>query len=109
MGFRSYPRKLGKPDGRGYVVCERSGFLRKPHEVVTEFHGSRVAREFADITPGFGTQHPQEVNQAELGGDPTPIEDARPGGPDLSLRELNISDAEVLASILEDRPPRRGF
>jgi hypothetical protein len=107
--FRSYPSRLGKPDGRGYVVCDRSGFLRKPSETIEEDTGARVAREFADLTPGFGTRHPQDVNQAEIGGDPTPIENARPGGPPLTKRDLNISDAEILAAIREDRPPRRGF
>jgi hypothetical protein len=105
--FRSYPRHL-KVDARGYVTCDRSGFLRKPSQTIDD-EGSRVAREFADITPGFGTTHPQDVAQPEIGGDPTPIENARPGQPPYTKQELGISDAEVLAAIREDRPPRRGY
>jgi hypothetical protein len=103
-----YPRHLGKPDGRGYVACARTGFLRKPGQLI-EDNGHWVARDHADITPGFGTRHPQDVNQAEIGGDPTPLERVQPPPPALSKRELGISDAEIMAAIRESRPPRPGF
>lgn len=91
---------------KGYVQCERSGRLVKPCDIIEEHTGARVAREVADITPGFGTWHPQDVNAAEVGGDPTPIDNARPQTED---SRCHYSDAEVLAAIKEDRPPRRGY
>lgn len=108
MPFRSYPKHLGRSDGRGYVQCDRTGRLRKPHEVMDD-QGARVAKESADYTPGFGTDHPQDRRQADEGGDPTPIEYARPQQPARTKRDLEISDEEILAAIAGDRPPRPGY
>lgn len=108
MPFRSYPRHLGKPDGRGYVQCARSGFLRKPHQVRDDERGGQVATDYADYTPGFGTAHPQDRKQLDLGGDPSPVENARPPDRPLSKQDLRISDAEILLAIQENRPPRPG-
>jgi hypothetical protein len=96
--------------GKGIAVCDRSGFVRRVGATLRAYTGSRVARDFADITPGFGTRHPQDVNQAEVGGDPTPIPDARPIDRDpKSKQQLCISDREIEAAIRENRAPRRGF
>lgn len=107
--FRPYPKHLGKR-GEGYTQCERSGFLRKASDLMKEDKGATVAEEFADKTPGFGTWHPQDVNQAEVGSDPTPIDNST--GVDMvnaSKADMGITDAEVLLAIQEDRPPRPGF
>jgi hypothetical protein len=106
--FRSYPRHLGRPEGRGLVTCVRSGFLRKPRDIV-EIDGRRIARDKADwYGDVFGWDHPQDRNQAETGGDPGPV----PGGGQpraRSKQELGISDREIEASIRENRPPRSGY
>jgi hypothetical protein len=108
-GFRSYPRHLGKPRMRGLMVCDASGFVRHVDEAVEDVRQGTVAREFADITPGFGTHHPQDVVQLGVLDDPTPSEqgDHIEWEPK-SKQDLGISDAEILASIREGRPPRRG-
>ena len=106
--FRSYPRRLLPMEGEGYVQCQRSGFLFHPQDMMDDFRGGRVAKKYADITPGFGTQHPQDVYAAELGGDPTSVEGATGINEPLSKQDLAISDAEILASIREDRAPIPG-
>ncbi len=69
-----------------------------------------VAKEFADVTPGFGTNHPQDkVNLGQM-SDPSPIHGASPQDEAcLSKSDLMISDQEIKASIVEGRPPRRGY
>lgn len=109
-GFRAYPRHLGRPRGRGLTECDASGFVRHPEDTVEDVRQGTVAREFADITPGFGTHHPQDVVQLGVLDDPSPA----PGGSsldkaNLSKQDLGITDAEMLASIREGRPPRRGY
>lgn len=104
-GFRSYPKRLGKPDGKGLIQCDRSGFLRKPSETMSEYTGSAVAREFADITPGFGTRHPQDVNQAETGGDPSPIPNANPIEEPVYREDIRLTDAEWEQMIREGKTP----
>ena len=69
-----------------------------------------VARDMADITPGFGTNHPQDVVQLGQLDDPSPIDNASP--PDkrnLSKSDLLMSDQEIRLSIEENRPPRIGY
>lgn len=108
--FKSYPGHLGKPEGKGYITCAMSGFLRKPSEVMETYKGTIVADDKADITPRFGTRHPQDVNQAEVGSDPNPIHpQSTADTTERSKQDLGISDAEILAAIVENRPPRRGF
>lgn len=104
--FRGYPSHLGRPRGRGLVTCARSGFLRRPDDCV-RVDGVWQARDFADFYGGFGTKHPQDVAQPEVGGDPTRVEG---GGlvPARSKQELAISDAEIEAAVRENRPPREG-
>jgi hypothetical protein len=94
----------------GYTQCDRSGFLRPANQVITEFNGATVSVEFADITPGFGTRHPQDVYQATVGGDPTPaVNVAGVDEMNLSKQDQGISDREIKRAIRENRPPRPGF
>lgn len=104
--FRSFPKHLSAR-GRGVITCARSGFLRHPDDVV-DHHGMKIAHDKADLTPGFGTDHPQDYAQPEIGGDPSPVPH---GGLDVARTksDLCISDAEILASIREGRLPRRGY
>jgi hypothetical protein len=88
MRFTPPPR-----DGRGYAVCDRSGQLTPAEDRVDDFRGGAVRPASADRTPGFGTRHPQDVYQPDLGdGDPTPIEDPRPEP--AILPSWSLSDAE---------------
>lgn len=105
--FRSYPRHLKPMKGRGLVTCSRSGFLRKPEDIVM-IDGKPVARDKADFYGEFGTTHPQEVARPTVGGDPSPVEH---GGlePGRSKQDLNISDAEMVLALREGRPPREGY
>lgn len=96
--------------GRGWRICMASGFVRDADDVIDDVRQSLAAKEFADITPGFGTHHPKDVVNLGVLDDPSPIERANPGRkPDKSKQDLNISDAEILASIREGRQPRSGF
>lgn len=109
-GFRAYPKHLGRPRGRGLMVCDASGFVRHTSEATDDVRQGTVARQFADLTPGFGTHHPQDVVQLGALGDPSPAEDGdhierHPK----TKQELGISDAEILASIREGRAPRQGY
>jgi len=105
---RTYPSHL-RVDGRGYLQCARSGQLRKPKDMIRNHDGQMIAREFADITPGFGTLHPQDRNQAYTGGDPTTVENATGVTEELTKEDMSISDAEIEASIRENRAPRQGY
>lgn len=105
--FKGYPRHLGKPRGRGLVVCALSGFLRKPKDIV-EVRGVRVAKDKADHYGRFGYIHPQDVAQPEVGNDPTAV----PYGglvESKTKQDLGISDQEIEAAVRENRPPRQGF
>jgi hypothetical protein len=104
--FRSYPRHLKPMKGKGYVQCQRSGFLRPADEVMRDVRGGIVARDFADITPGFGTRHPRDVFAPEVGGDPTPTHITTGVDLPLTKEQLGISDQEVEAAIRENRPPQ---
>ena len=108
--LKTYPRHL-KMKGVGVKQCQASGMLRMADDPwVTDVRQGEVAQRFADLTPGFGTYHPQDVRQLGDLDDPKPIDDARPKD-DLSLskQDLMMSDQEIRLSIIEGRPPRRGF
>lgn len=108
--LKTYPKHLSMR-GVGVKQCQASGFLRMatgPH--VNDIRQGNVAREFADLTPGFGTYHPQDVRQLGDLDDPKPIPEARPQDElSLSKQDLMMSDHEIRLSIIEGRPPRRGF
>lgn len=105
--FNSYPRHLKPPSGGGLITCSRSGFVRKPEDIVW-IDGRPVAKDKADFYGGFGTDHPQDHAQPEIGGDPTPVVN---GGLEegKSKQDLNISDGEILAALRENRAPRSGY
>jgi hypothetical protein len=73
MRFTKPPR-----DGLGYAYCDRSGQLVPAEQRIEDFRGGSVRPQSADRTPGFGTRHPSDVWQPDLGQDPVPIDDARP-------------------------------
>lgn len=104
--FRSYPRHLKPMKGKGYVQCQRSGFLRHPDEMMRDVRGGMVAKEFADVTPGFGTRHPRDVFAPDVGGDPAPTHITTGIDMPLTKEQLGISDYEIERSIIENRPPR---
>jgi hypothetical protein len=109
-GFRGYPKHLPKPKGIGIRQCEASGFMRTLGKEVKDVRQGLVAREFADITPGFGTKHPQDVVQLGEMNDPKPVPEARPEDKrNLSKQDLAMSDQEIRASIVEGRAPRIGY
>ena len=105
-----YPRHLGKPKGLGNKECMATGFLRRTGQQVQDVRQGLVAHEFADITPGFGTHHPQDRVTLGVLDDPKPIPGAVPkNNQDRSKQDLAISDQEILASIREGRAPRTGY
>lgn len=96
--------------GKGWVQCQASGFIREADDMMTDVRQGEVSREFADVTPGFGTYHPQDVRRLGSLNDPQPIPGARPEDREnLSIQDLGISDQEVRLSIREHRLPRKGY
>jgi hypothetical protein len=110
-GFKAYPRHLGRAKGVGTRECQATGFLRSADEAfVEDVRQGNVSRDFADITPGFGTRHPRDFFHPHTGSDPSPIPNAEPkDNRNLSKSDLLISDEEIRLSIVEGRPPRQGF
>ena len=103
------PRGL-KSTGKGWREDAASGFVRQASDVVDDVRQGPTAREFADITKGFGTHHPQDKKSLGHQDDPHPIRGARPlNDQELSKQDMNISDQEIRASIVEGRAPRIGF
>lgn len=74
------PGHLRRQAGRGWRVCQLTGFVRNADEVVSDVRNGLVAPEYADATPGFGTHHPQDLVRLGVLDDPTPI--PKPGGVD---------------------------
>jgi hypothetical protein len=96
--------------GRGWRQDSASGFIRYADDVIDDVRQGGVAPEFADITPGFGTHHPQDVKRLGNLSDPSPIRDADPEDrANLSVQDMNISDQEIKLSIQEGRRPRMGY
>ena len=107
---KTTPSKVRSRKGEGWREDEASGFIRYASDFVVDVRQGDVAPEFADITPGFGTHHPQDVKNLGTLDDPSPVPDASPADTDnLSKQDLQISDQEVELSIREGRPARRGF
>jgi hypothetical protein len=109
-GGRCYPRHLTMK-GVGIKQDDASGFLRHADDQwVDDVRQGDVIREHADLTPGFGTRHPQDVIQLGEMSDPSPINQANPENKqNLSKSDLAISDQEIRLSIQEGRAPRSGF
>lgn len=104
-GMKAYP-VTGPRDGRGARIDDASGFLRPAADFVRDRRQGLAAKEFADLTPGFGTNHPQDVKVILPKQDPEPINQARTEQNPmfLSAKDLGYTDADVLASIRENRP-----
>ncbi len=103
------PRRL-PVTGKGWVECEASGFLRVVGDLVHDVKQGRVRKRVADITPGFGTYHPQDLKALGPLDDPKSIHPASPKDTsNYSKQDLGISDQEIEASIREGRFPRRGY
>lgn len=97
-------------DGTGWRQDQASGFVRKADDVIMDRRQGLTAPEFADITPGFATFHPQDVKALGALDDPVQVYKAVPiDQRALSKQDLGISDAEIELSIREGRAPRRGF
>jgi hypothetical protein len=105
--MRCYPTH-GPKKGRGARIDDASGFLRPADDVVMDVRQGMVSQEKADITPGFGTHHPQDLKQLTDLSDPTPIETPRPDTPGaISARDLGYTDAEVERALRLGVPLRR--
>lgn len=109
-GGNCYPRHLRRK-GVGLKECDASGFLRHADEgFIKDVRQGMVLTEHADLTAGFGTNHPQDRVQLGQLSDPTPIRAARPDDKsNFSKSDLIISDKEIELSIQEGRPPRTGY
>lgn len=109
-GFRAYPLHLRRNKGKGFFESEASGFLRPIGDRMEDVRQGQVGRDEADLTPGFGSSHPQDHVSLGVLDDPKPVEDARPDDKkNLSKSDLAMSDQEITASIKEGRAPRIGF
>lgn len=103
------PSKVRSRRGKGWRTCNATGFVRYAEDYVDDVRQGMTAREFADLTPGFGTHHPQDVRQLGNLDDPKQIPNARPAQVvNYSPSDLQISDREIKKSIQEGRPPRPG-
>lgn len=102
------PRHM-KATGRGWREDAASGFVRYADDVIDDVRQGPTAREFADITPGFGTHHPQDMKNLGKLDDPSPIPNGRPITEPVYLSDLNISDQERLLATKEGRAPRNGY
>ena len=104
------PSKVRSRRGKGWREDQASGFIRYAEDYVEDVRQGSVTKYFADITPGFGTHHPQDVVNLDMDGDPNGIPDAEPADTEnLSKSDMRISDQEIEASIREGRAPRMGF
>lgn len=104
-GMKTYPSH-GPRNGRGARICDASGFLRPARDVVRDARQGLTSKDFADLTPGFGTLHPQDARRPPPTDDPRGIQAARPEGNDAFLgpKDLGFSDADVRAAIRAGRP-----
>ena len=107
-GMRTYPAH-GPRCGRGARIDDASGFLRPAHDVVRDVRQGLVSRDTADLTPGFGTMHPQDARRPPSTDDPRSIRDARPDDNTMALsaRDLGYTDAEVRAAVRAGLPLRQ--
>ena len=104
-GATTFPGRA-RNGGRGARVCQASGFVRRAQDVVLDVRQGWVSKEFADLTPGFGTAHPQDRKRETPKSDPTPIPrpnmDPNPGS--LSARDMGYTDAQVREAIRRGVP-----
>lgn len=102
------PKHL-KATGRGWREDQATGFVRAADDYVDDIRQGRTSKDFADITPGFGTYHPQDVKQLGTLDDPSAVVDATPITEPVSKQDLGISDQEVELAVRQGRPPRPGY
>lgn len=104
-GMRTYPRHAPR-DGRGIRIDDATGFVRAAEDVVMDRRQGLTSPRTADLTPGFGTFHPQDVRRTSPTNDPKAI--ARPraeGNPQaLSAADMGYTDADVREAIRRGVP-----
>lgn len=107
-GMRTYPPH-GPRNGEGARIDDASGFLRRAGDVVADKRQGLTSRGTADLTPGFGTFHPQDVRRTPVVSDPKGITKPRTeGNPTaLSPKDLGYTDADVRESIRTGIPLHR--
>lgn len=104
-GMRTYPAKAPR-DGRGIRIDDATGFVRASDDVLFDRRQGLTSPDTADITPGFGTFHPQDVRRTPPSNDPRPIPQPRTeGNPQaLSPADLGYTDADVREAIRRGVP-----
>lgn len=104
-GMRTYPAHAPK-DGRGIRIDDATGFTRAADDVMWDRRQGLTSPTTADVTPGFGTFHPQDVRRTPPADDPKPIRQPRnEGNPSaLSPRDMGYTDADVKRSIQQGVP-----
>jgi len=112
-GMRTYPSQAPR-DGRGIRIDDATGFTRPADDYVSDRRQGLTSIETADITPGFGTFHPQDVRRTPPADDPKPVPHPRSeGNPQaLSPADLGYTDADVRKALrlgvpLMSLPPSR--
>lgn len=104
------PSRVKSRRGKGWREDAATGMVRYAEDYVDDHRQGRTSQKTADITPGFGTYHPQDVKNLGSLDDPQSIRNARPQGrQDLSAADLQISDGEIKLSIQQGRKPRPGY
>ena len=105
------PRQVKSSRGRrGWAESDASGAVFYADEMVDDVRQGRVHKSEADVTPGFGTWHPQDVKQIPPYADPSPIPGARPiSKGSTTLADLDISDQEMERATRTNTKPRRGY
>lgn len=83
--------------GKGWREDPASGFIGVAGDVIPDVRQGHVLSRFADVTPGFGTYHPQDRKNPGQLGDPYPIPDAYPiQNPEcIGPAELGYTDKDV--------------
>lgn len=105
-GMRTYPMH-GPKSGKGARIDDASGFLRHADDVVEDRRQGYTSKDHADITPGFGTFHPQDLKRLSPKPDPRAIPRARTDSPEaVSAKDMGYTDAEVRESIRKGIPLR---
>jgi hypothetical protein len=91
--------------GKGYATCDATGFPVPAENRVQDVRQGKVETKRADAWPGFGTEHPLDKFAADIGGDPTAIDDARPV-PVIqpSAADLGLTDQERERRLREAPP-----
>lgn len=99
-GMRAFPAKA-RNDGRGVRIDDATGFLRPAQDVVSDRRQGLTSRSTADLTPGFGTFHPQDLRRTPPADDPKPIAHPRTDANPLALspRDMGYTDADVARSV----------